>query len=204
MKRAGKIRGILLCAAAFCLSFATSCTNPPAAQDARTRAEFFVYPIGEGVSVTEARDRIDDWYNAQDFGENLHLGEDWNGNGGGNTDCGLPVRASANGVITYSKNAGIGWGKVVMIDHILPDGSEVQTLYGHLKEISKSDGTVSMGEVIGTIGDGDGRYSCHLHFEMRSRNSSEWGMPGTGYSGSNGGWTDPSDFIDDRLAISLR
>lgn len=95
-------------------------------------------------------------------------------------------------------------GKFLIIDHQLPDGFEVQTLYGHLKEISRSAGDVKIGEVIGTIGDGDGRYSCHLHFEMRFRNSGAWGTPGTGYSGSNSGWTDPSDFIDRRLPVSLR
>lgn len=42
----------------------------------------FDYPVGEAGYVTEANDG-DGWYNAQDFGVNNHLGEDWNGEGGG-------------------------------------------------------------------------------------------------------------------------
>jgi len=110
VKQPRKIRGIFVYAAAASIFLSTACLGPPAAQHDRKPAEHFVYPVGDNVSVTEERDGSDGWYNAQDFGDNMHLGEDWNGNGGGNSDCGLPVRASSNGVISYSKNAGAGWG----------------------------------------------------------------------------------------------
>ena len=130
------------------------------------KAESFAYPIGEKDFITAARDRKDKWYNAQDFGKNDHLGEDWNKNSGGNTDCGEPVFAAAAGTITYEENAGPGWGNVIIIEHELPDGKKVQTLYGHLSEILKSNGTVKKREKIGTIGNADGKYWCHLHFEL--------------------------------------
>ncbi|MGI8670413.1 MAG: hypothetical protein ACR2J3_11325 [Aridibacter sp.] len=57
-------------------------------------AESFAYPIGEKEFITEAKDAKDKWYNAQDFSENRHLGEDWNANSGGDTDCGEPVFAA--------------------------------------------------------------------------------------------------------------
>ena len=62
----------------------------------------FAYPIGEADFVTEKNDWWDDWHNAQDFGENRHLGEDWNKKSGGDTDCGEPVFATSGGQIVFA------------------------------------------------------------------------------------------------------
>jgi murein DD-endopeptidase MepM/ murein hydrolase activator NlpD len=160
-----------------------------------TYADGFDYPIGKAVTATEAKDK-DAWYNAQDFGENNHLGEDWNKNTGGNTDCGEAVYAVANGLIVFAEDAGAGWGNVVIIEHLLADGARVQTLYGHLQTITKPSGKVSRREQIGTVGDGGGRYLCHLHFEVRFVDCPFWNAAGPGYSEDRKGWTDPSKFID--------
>jgi hypothetical protein len=45
-----------------------------------TYAEHFDFPAGKPDG--------EGYYNAQGFGKNNHLGADWNGNGGGNTDLG--------------------------------------------------------------------------------------------------------------------
>jgi len=161
-------------------------------------AETFAYPIGKTETATEAKDKKDEWYNAQDFGANNHLGEDWNKNSGGDTDCGEPVFAAASGTIIFAEDAGIGWGNVVIIEHNLPDGKRVQTLYGHLQKILKTSGEVKIREQIGTIGNADGRYLCHLHFELRQENCPMWNETGAGYSTERNGWLDPSDFIDAR------
>ncbi len=124
------------------------------------------------------------------------MGEDWNANSGGNTDCGEPVYAAANGTIVYAENAGTGWGNVVIIEHNLPDGKKIQTLYGHLRKITKTSGAVKIREQIGEVGNADGRYLCHLHFELRTENCPLWNQAGAGYSAENKGWLDPSDFID--------
>ena len=159
-------------------------------------ADRFAYPIGKTETVTEAKDKKDEWYNAQDFGANNHLGEDWNKNSGGNTDCGEPVYAAGNGRIVYAENAGIGWGNVVIIEHNLPDGKKIQTLYGHLQTILKTGGEVKKREQIGTIGNADGKYFCHLHFELREESCPEWNKAGAGYLAERTGWIDPSEFID--------
>jgi murein DD-endopeptidase MepM/ murein hydrolase activator NlpD len=156
----------------------------------------FAYPIGKTETSTEAKDRKDEWYNAQDFGANNHLGEDWNKNSGGNTDCGEPVYAAADGTIVYAENAGIGWGNVVVIEHELENGEKVRTLYGHLEKILKTSGAVKMREQIGTVGNADGRYYCHLHFELREETCPVWNEAGEGYSSERKGWLDPSNFID--------
>jgi murein DD-endopeptidase MepM/ murein hydrolase activator NlpD len=161
-------------------------------------AEKFAYPIGRTETSTEAKDPRDEWYNAQDFGRNDHLGEDWNKNSGGNTDCGEPVFAAADGRVVYAENAGEGWGNVVIIEHDLAGGEKIRTLYGHLEKILKTSGDVKLREQIGTIGSADGRYYCHLHFELREASCPVWNEAGPGYSADRRGWLDPSDFIDAR------
>jgi murein DD-endopeptidase MepM/ murein hydrolase activator NlpD len=164
-----------------------------------TLADSFGYPLGDGRKLSQAKDTQDQWYNALDFGEDNHLGEDWNKNSGGNTDCGEPVYAAANGVITYAADAGPGWGNVVIITHTLPDRKQVQTLYGHLKEMSKTSGEVAKREQIGKIGNANGKYLCHLHFELREESSPIWNQAGPGYATDRSGSLDPSDFIDQRI-----
>lgn len=162
----------------------------------RVIARNFAYPVGKGEGLTQAKDKKDDWYNALDFGANNHLGEDWNKNSGGNTDCGEGVFAAADGSIVYAANAGTGWGNVVIIEHFLANGTRVQTLYGHLQKILKTSGEVKRREQIGEVGNADGKYFCHLHFELRTEDCPMWNQAGGGYSEDRKGWLDPSDFID--------
>lgn len=167
-------------------------------------ADKFAYPLSKSETLTQAKDRKDEWYNAQDFGENDHLGEDWNKNSGGNTDCGEAVFAIADGTIVYAQNAGIGWGNVVIITHELPDGTKVQSLYGHMQKILKTSGEVKFREQIGEVGNADGRYLCHLHLEIREETCPMWNQAGGGYSTERNGWLDPSDFIDRRRILNSR
>ncbi len=157
----------------------------------------FAYPISRKETVTQAKDS-DEWYNALDFGEENHLGEDWNKNTGGNTDCGEPVYSMASGEITYAADAGPGWGNVVIVTHSLADGTKVQSLYGHLQEITKTSGEIKKREQIGKVGNANGRYLCHLHLEIRDESCPSWNLVFAGYSPIRYGWLDPSNFIDSR------
>ena len=96
----------------------------------------------------------------------------------------------------YAQDGGIGWGNVLIVEHQLADGSRVQTLYGHLQAIMRASGDVKRRELIGKVGNANGRYACHLHFELRLPNCPFWTAPGPGYSADTTGWTDPSNFID--------
>lgn len=186
--------------------FLTACTPKTLSNQTKTQnnppptpitiADKFAYPIGKKEFVTEAKDTKDDWYNATNFGETNHLGEDWNKNSGGNTDCGEPVYAIGNGVIIYAQDAGPGWENVVIIEHTLPDGKKIESLYGHLQEIVKTSGEVKKRELIGQVGNANGKYLCHLHLEIREESCPLWNQVGPGYSTERNGWLDPSEFID--------
>lgn len=183
-----------------CGGTTTGDNTVPTGQEHVPVAESLAYPIGTTEKITEAKDKKDDWYNALNFRDNNHLGEDWNKNSGGNTDCGEPVYAIGDGLITYAADAGAGWGNVVIITHRLPDGAQIQSLYGHLQEIVKTSGTVKKRELIGKIGNANGKYLCHLHLELRESYCPAWDSVFVGYSPVAYGWTDPSEFIDQRLA----
>jgi murein DD-endopeptidase MepM/ murein hydrolase activator NlpD len=140
----------------------------------------------------------DGYYDAQDFGTNYHLGEDWNGQGGGDSDLGDPVAAMADGVVTYAADAGPGWGHVVrVVHHVRRHGESafVESLYAHLDTMQVQVGdTVTAGAPVGTIGDAHGRYTAHLHFEVRRAPD----LPlGPGYSADTSMHLDPSRFIEE-------
>ena len=161
----------------------------------------FDYPIGFGSYP------LSNYWLAQEFGnpENWykkpHLGEDWN-RGSGSDDYGDPIYAVSNGTVVFAENVS-GWGNVLIVRSELPDGSQVEALYGHLKDMPLGVGSVvQRGAQIGTIGDGGGLYVSHLHFELRYSNCPNWGLTGPGYSTNTAGWTDPSNFIDTHRTLT--
>ena len=135
-------------------------------------------------------------YNAQPFTENRHLGDDLNGIGGENSDLGDPVYAVADGQVLFAEEAGPGWGNVIIVLHAYEEKGErkyVQSYYGHVDAILvQPKQNVRRGEQIATIGNADGRYWAHLHFEMREFTTA---FIGPGYRADTRGWINPSAFI---------
>lgn len=136
------------------------------------------------------------YYNAQPFGKNYHLGDDWNGVGGGNTDKGDPVYSIAPGYVSKAINYFGGWGKVVTVVHGYMKGDSLvlkESLYAHLDTMIVHKGDwITKGQEVGKIGTADGIYLAHLHLEIRQ----EPGMQlGPGYSSDPKGYLDPTMFI---------
>ena len=78
--------------------------------------------------------------------------------------CDWPVYAAQGGFVTYSALAPGSWGNVVLIEH----RNGLWTQYAHLKGATVTKGTfVARGQQIGTVGSAEGRFACHLHFEIR-------------------------------------
>ncbi len=174
-----------------------SCTKKSSQKDIQIENINLSYsnsiPLSDGFDFPVGKPNAKNYYNAQKFGENNHLGDDWNGKGGGNTDLSDPIYSIANGYVTFSKNIGGGWGNVIRIAHKLENGKMVESLYAHCNErlVQKGE-NVSKGQKIGTIGTNNGQYLAHLHFEIRNK----VGMPiGPGYSSNTKGYVDPTKFI---------
>ncbi|HSI14149.1 MAG TPA: peptidoglycan DD-metalloendopeptidase family protein [Chthoniobacter sp.] len=177
----------VLCAIVFLVSALPLC-----AQDTATvrAADAFEYPVGPNGTG-------DGYYIARGYRPNGHLGEDWNGVRGGNTDLGDPVYATANGYVTYANNYHVGWGNVVILRHAYYEGSTlkyVDSLYGHLLEFFVHEGEqVKRGQKIGRIGNNFGMYEAHLHFEMRK--NLQIGMFRSSFARDFSNYFTPNEFV---------
>ena len=148
-------------------------------------ATSFDYPIG--------KPNAKGYYNAQKFKENDHLGDDWNGVGGGNTDLGDPIYAIANGYISFAKDIKGGWGKIIRIIHKYK-GKYYESVYAHCNSIHVNEGDfVKKGTLIATIGNANGMYLAHLHLEIRDNIYMDIGG---GYGKNTSGYLDPTKFIN--------
>jgi hypothetical protein len=94
-------------------------------------------PLADGFDFPVGKPEGTGYYKARGFYPNGHLGEDWNGRGGGDSDLGDPIYSMGTGVVVLSENVGVGWGNVVIVRHAFRDPSGkidmVDSLYGHLQ-----------------------------------------------------------------------
>jgi murein DD-endopeptidase MepM/ murein hydrolase activator NlpD len=167
-----------------------SVPEPPGPCDGLLAADGFVLPVGQGEAVG--------YYDAQPFGTNAHLGSDWNGRGGGNTDLGDPVHAMGAGRVSSVEDVGGGWGLVVRVVHLDAERC-VESLYAHLDQALVEPGAlVTRGQQLGTIGTAGGQYWAHLHFEVRD----EAGLDLGGGYGVPQGQVDPTEFVRIRRPVA--
>jgi hypothetical protein len=156
-------------------------------------------PLADGFDHSVGKPNAVGYYKFRGFMPNGHLGEDWNGNGGGDTDLGDPICAIGDGVVVYSDNYRSGWGNVVIVRHAYRDSSGkiqmVDSLYGHLLERKvKLHEIVKRGQLVGTMGGNNGMYAVHLHLEVRK--NLRIGMQRSQFSRGFENYHRPTDFIE--------
>lgn len=162
-------------------------------------ADGFDYPVGKPNAAG--------YYVYRGFSPNGHLGEDWNGNGGGDSDEGDPVYSTAHGVVLFSEDYRKGWGNVVIIRHAYREKTGqiafIDSLYGHLKVRSVKVGQqVTRGQLVGTIGCGPYRmYAAHLHYEIRK--DLRVGMRRELYPKTYGTYHSPRYFMDSHRTLRM-
>lgn len=153
-------------------------------------ANGFDFPVGKPDS--------NGYHKARGFWPNGHLGEDWNGNNGGDQDLGDPIYAIGGGVVVLSEDVKIGWGNCVIIRHIFREPSGkiemVDSLYGHLLERRVKLGEkVERGQLVGKMGSNNGMYPAHLHIEVRKNLGI--GMNRTKFARDYSNYYSPTAFI---------
>ncbi len=122
------------------------------------RASLQVWP-GQWIDATG----YNAWYN----GGQYHTGADLNLNAPAwDSDAHAPVYAVANGTVVFAAGLPV-WGNVVVVKHLLQDESCVWSRYAHLEQMMVQPGDlVERGQQIGAIGNANGRYPFHLHFDI--------------------------------------
>ncbi len=99
-----------------------------------------------------------------------HMAEDWHRKT--STTFGRKVYAIADGVVTMVKEldgtAPDDFNTEIHVEHTLPNGIKIEAVYNHLsKALYKEGWKCDRGDAIGEIGDGNGKWPTHLHFEIR-------------------------------------
>jgi murein DD-endopeptidase MepM/ murein hydrolase activator NlpD len=129
------------------------------------------------------------------FMEAGHLGEDWT-TAKGDAALGEPVYSVADGWVSVAQDFENAWGKVVFIAYRMPGGRWppfVEVMYAQLNSMDVHAGQfVKRGQRIGAVGNANGTYPAHLHWEVRQT----VGMGvGPGFQAGASGWLGPSEFI---------
>ncbi len=122
----------------------------------------FIHPLDNESRVSSAFGLKRKWIlsNGKVHLENIHNGIDYP------KPVGTPIKAVADGVIVYIKNAEY-LGKTVIIDH----GFFVFTDYSHLSSIFVEVGDIlKQGDIIGTVGATGTATGPHLHWGVRINN----------------------------------
>lgn len=153
-------------------------------------------PLSSGFDFPVGWPTSEGYYNAQKFKENNHLGDDWNGKGGGDSDLGDDVHTCSDGIVFHAGDLKGGWGNVVRVLHNTGTKEKpvwIESVYAHLDKILvKENQILHRGDKIGTIGTAHGKYKAHLHLEIRDKVGMEIGP---GYSENTEGYLDPTQFI---------
>ena len=152
-------------------------------------ANGFDFPVGK----PEAKG----YYKARGFRSHGHLGEDWDGVGGGDTDLGDPIYGIGDGVVVFARDCHMGWGNVIIVRHAYREGGTVKnidSMYGHLQKMLVHRGdVVTRGQQIATMGNAHGLYDAHLHLEIRK--NIEIGMSRAAFARDFNNYYDPTQFI---------
>lgn len=186
---------LLACGAAYGQSEGPPLTGRLSYSSTRS-ADGFDMPVGKPDAVG--------YYRSRGFITGRHMGDDWNGAGGGNTDLGAPVYSVAHGLAVYARDARMGWGRTVIVRHAYWEKGKwnyVDSFYTHLNQIFVREGQqIRRGQLVGSIGTNRGMYRAHLHFEIRK--NLRIGINQGAYRRDLSNYYKPYDFILGRRNLS--
>ena len=177
------------------------------AQDGEGLPEGFKYSAtrsADGFDMPVGKPDAVGYYRSRGLMVGRHMGDDWNGGGGGNSDLGAPVYSTAHGLVVYARDARMGWGKTVIIRHAYWSSGRwnyVDSFYTHLHQIFVREGQKARrGQLVGSIGTNRGMYVAHLHFEIRK--NLRIGINQGSYRRDLDNYYKPYDFILGRRKLS--
>lgn len=166
-------------------------------QPATNHFETAFVKLADGFDFPVGKPDAQGYYKARGFRSHGHLGEDWDGVRGGDTDLGDPIYSIGHGLVVFARDCHMGWGNVIIVRHSYRENGVVKNidaLYGHLNTMLVHRGqTVMRGQKIATMGTAHGLYDAHLHLEVRK--NIEVGMSRSAFAQDFSNYYDPSQFI---------
>jgi murein DD-endopeptidase MepM/ murein hydrolase activator NlpD len=160
--------------------------------------------IANGFDFPVGKPDAEGYYKARGFRSGGHVGEDWDGTRGGDTDLKDPIFSIGDGIVVFARDVHLGWGNVIIVRHAYRENGMVKyidALYGHLNTMLVGRGQkVSRGQQIATMGTAHGQYDAHLHFEIRK--NLEIGMSRSKFEKSFSNYYDPTQFISSHRQLS--
>jgi murein DD-endopeptidase MepM/ murein hydrolase activator NlpD len=160
--------------------------------------------IADGFDFPVGKPEAEGYYKARGFRPGGHVGEDWDGVRGGDTDLKDPIFSVGDGIVVFARDVHLGWGNVIIVRHAYRENGNVRyvdALYGHLNTMLVSRGQrVSRGQQIATMGTAHGQYDAHLHFEIRK--NLEIGMSRSKFQKDFSNYYDPTQFINAHRHLS--
>jgi murein DD-endopeptidase MepM/ murein hydrolase activator NlpD len=154
--------------------------------------------IADGFDFPVGKPEAEGYYKARGFRAGGHVGEDWDGVRGGDTDLGDPIYSVGDGIVVFARDVHLGWGNVIIVRHAYRENGNVRyvdALYGHLNSMLVGRGQrVARGQKIATMGTAHGQYDAHLHFEIRK--NLEIGMSRSKFQKDFSNYYDPTQFIN--------
>ncbi len=164
---------------------------------ADTRFDTAFTKLADGFDFPVGKPDAQGYYKARGFRSGGHLGEDWDGVRGGDTDLGDPIFSIADGLVVFARDCHMGWGNVLIVRHSYRENGTVKTvdaLYGHLNSMLVHRGqAIARGQKIATMGNAHGLYDAHLHLEVRK--NLEIGMSRSAFARDFSNYYDPTQFI---------
>src|SRR5438067_1712198 len=160
--------------------------------------------IADGFDFPVGKPEAEGYYKARGFRPGGHVGEDWDGVRGGDTDLRDPIYSIGDGIVVFARDVHLGWGNVVIVRHAYRENGNVRyvdSLYGHLNSMLVSRGQrVTRGQQIATMGTAHGQYDAHLHFEIRK--NLEIGMSRSKFQKDFSNYYDPTQFINSHRRLA--
>jgi murein DD-endopeptidase MepM/ murein hydrolase activator NlpD len=172
--------------------------NDAAAQRVTFHGDTAFTKLADGFDFPIGKPDAQGYYKARGFRSHGHLGEDWDGIRGGDTDLGDPIFCIGDGVVVFARDCHMGWGNVIIVRHSYRENGTVKnidSLYGHLNNMLVRRGqAVARGQKIATMGNAHGLYDAHLHLEIRK--NLEIGMSRAAFARDFSNYYDPTQFIN--------
>lgn len=133
--------------------------------------------------------------------EAFHTGADLNLNRPyWDADANSPVYAAASGVVTFADRLA-GWGRVIIIRHdpLVTDGKVLYGRYAHVTNTRVKVGDrVQRGQQIANVGNAEGVFPYHLHFDLSPTTILEaqpWDWPKLDLARLRRDYIDPQTFV---------